>query len=115
MAAIEREIRIYRTSDRREPFSRWLERLRDDRAKQKTQARLARIRLGNLGDTRSVGDGVHELKIDYGPGYRVYFGQDGSSLVILLCGGDKTTQSADICNAKVYWSQYQREKKHAHG
>jgi putative addiction module killer protein len=110
MPVVEREVRIYRTPDRREPYSLWFERLRDVRAKQKIQARIARIRLGNLGDTRSLGEGVHELKIDYGPGYRVYFGQDGTTIVILLCGGDKSTQSADIQTAKTYWSQYRQEK-----
>ena len=71
--------------------------------------------LGNFGSVRSLGEGVHELKIDFGPGYRVYFGQDGMTLVILLCGGDKSTQQSDIHSAKVYWEQYQQEKKHANG
>jgi len=110
MPVVEREVRIYRTPDRREPYSLWFDRLRDVRAKQKIQARIARIRLGNLGDTRSLGEGVHELKIDYRPGYRVYFGQDGATIVILLCGGDKSTQSSDIRMAKIYWSQYRQEK-----
>jgi putative addiction module killer protein len=110
MAAVEREVRIYRTPDRREPFTIWLDRLRDARVRQKIQTRIARIRLGNLGQTRSVGEGVHELKIDYGPGYRVYFGEDGPRLVILLCGGDKSTQSSDITTAKQYWQQYKQEK-----
>jgi putative addiction module killer protein len=109
----EREIRIYRTADRRLPFSEWFDRLRDMRARQKIQARLARLRLGNLGQSRSVGEGVCELKIDYGSGYRVYFGQDGSQIVILLCGGDKSTQSTDIQKAKAYWLQYRQEKKNA--
>ena len=113
MAAIEREVRVYRTPDRREPFNLWLDRLRDARAVQKIQARIARIRVGNLGQTRSVGEGVHELKVDHGPGYRVYFAQDGQMLVILLCGGDKRTQDADIRTAKQYWAQYKQEKGNA--
>jgi putative addiction module killer protein len=113
MATVEREVRVYRTPDRREPFNTWLDRLRDARAVQKIDARIARVRLGNLGQPRSVGDGVHELKIDYGPGYRVYFGQDGHALVILLCGGDKRTQDADIRSAKQYWTQYKQEKGNA--
>jgi putative addiction module killer protein len=113
MAAVEREVRVYRTPDRREPFNLWLDRLRDARAVQKIQARIARVRLGNLGQTRSVGEGVQELKIDYGPGYRVYFGQDGQTLVILLCGGDKSTQDADIRSAKQYWARYKQEKSNA--
>src|SRR5438874_5611113 len=96
MDAVEREVRIFQTHDRREPFTAWLNKLKDQHAKQKIQARIARVRLGNLGDCRSLGDGVRELEIDYGPGYRVYFGQDGPVLIILLCGGDKRTQAADI-------------------
>jgi len=113
MVPTEREIRIYRTSDRRLPYSDWFDRLRDERARQKIQARIARLRIGNLGQSRSVGEGVFELKIDHGPGYRVYFGQDGSQLVLLLCGGDKSTQAADIRNAQAYWLQYKQEKKNA--
>ena len=64
--------------------------------------------LGNLGDCHGVGDGVQELRIDYGPGYRVYFGQVGSTIVLLLCGGDKSTQAKDIEQAKRYWSEYRR-------
>jgi putative addiction module killer protein len=109
----EREVRIYRSAVGREPFSDWLDRLRDERARQKIQARITRLRLGNLGIARSLGDGVHELKIDYGPGYRVYFGQDRAYLVILLCAGDKRSQDADIRNAKALWKQYKQEKKHA--
>ena len=111
--AIERQVRVYCTPDRREPFSVWLDRLRDARAGQKIQARIGRLRLGNLGDARRVGDGVCELRIDYGPGYRVYFGQDGPVVIILLSGGDKTTQSADIRVAKRYWDAYRQEKHDA--
>jgi putative addiction module killer protein len=113
MAAVEREVRIYQTRDRREPFTNWLDRLRDKQARQRIQARIARVRLGNLGVARPVGEGVHELKIDYGPGYRIYFGQDGQTLLILLCGGDKSTQRSDIETAKTYWEAYQQEKKDA--
>jgi len=66
-----------------------------------------------MGNTRSVGEGVHELKIDYGPGYRVYFGNDGPQLVILLNGGDKSTQDEDIETAKEYWQAYQKEHRSA--
>src|SRR5438552_10051840 len=113
MEANERELRIYRTPAGRTPYLDWFSRLRDQRTRQKIQARLGRVRLGNLGQARSVGDGVHELKIDYGPGYRVYFGQDGPSLVILLCGGDKRTQNEDIRKANAYWTSYKEEKRHA--
>jgi putative addiction module killer protein len=115
MEPIECEIRIYRTAAQRVPYSDWIQRLRDTRARQKIQARIARLRLGNLGHARSVGEGVFELKVDYGPGYRIYFGQDGPRLVIILCAGDKSTHGADIRAAKLFWSHYKQEKKHAHG
>jgi putative addiction module killer protein len=102
MEAQDRPVSIYRTPAGRVPYLDWFQALRDQRAKQKIQARLARVRLGNLGHTRAVGQGVLELKIDYGPGFRVYFGQDGPNLIILLCGGDKSTQDADIQQAKAY-------------
>ncbi len=72
------------------------------------RVRLDRVSLGNFGDCHSVGEGVQELRIDYGPGYRVYFGQAGSTIVLLLCGGDKDTQSKDISLAKYYWNEYRR-------
>src|SRR5438045_3961645 len=106
MEARERQVRIYATPQGRTPYMEWFNSLRDARAKQKIDARIGRVRLGNLGQTRAVGEGVFELKIDYGPGYRVYFAQDGVQLVILLCGGDKRSQNADIRQAKAYWTQY---------
>jgi putative addiction module killer protein len=81
-------------------FDRWLGKLKDRRAVARILVRIDRLALGNPGDVRSVGGGVSELKIDYGPGYRVYFAQRGQTLVLLLCGGDKSTQSADIDRAK---------------
>jgi len=113
MEAQERQVRIYRTRDGRVPYLQWFTGLRDARAQQKIDARIGRIRLGNLGQTRGVGAGVGELKVDYGPGYRVYFGQDGATVVILLCGGDKSTQRADIEQAKLFWAQYRKDKDHA--
>jgi putative addiction module killer protein len=108
---MEKQIWIYRRPDGREPFRRWLDSLRDQVTRQKIQARIGRVRLGNLGYTRSVGNGVHELKIDYGPGYRVYFGQVGNELVILLCGGDKSSQHEDVETAKAYWADYQKRSR----
>jgi putative addiction module killer protein len=72
------------------------------------RARIARVRLGNLGNCEPVGGGVLELKINYGPGYRVYFGQVGMKLVILLCGGDKSSQAEDIRRAIEYWEDYKK-------
>ena len=77
-------------------FADWLDGLRDLRARARVQARINRLAEGNPGDVKSVGEGISELRIDYGPGYRVYFTYRGSELVILLAGGDKSTQSSDI-------------------
>ena len=81
-------------------YADWFDRLRDQRAKARIDARLLRFRLGNPGDVKSVGDGVQEMRIDYGPGYRVYFTRVGEMIVLLLAGGDKSTQQADIDAAK---------------
>lgn len=81
-------------------FARWLDRLKDRRGRARILVRLDRLKLGNPGDVQPVLAGVSELRIDHGPGYRVYFVQCGAVLVILLCGGDKSTQSRDIARAK---------------
>jgi len=83
-----------------EIFTKWFEGLKDRRAKVRIQARIDRIEMGNFGDVAPVGEGVSELRIFYGPGYRVYFIQRGSVVVILLSGGDKNTQKSDIRRAK---------------
>lgn len=82
-----------------ETFARWLDGLRDVRARARVQVRVERLAAGNAGDVEPVGEGVSELRIDYGPGYRVYFKKHGREVVILLAGGDKRTQSADIKTA----------------
>ncbi|MBF5096346.1 type II toxin-antitoxin system RelE/ParE family toxin [Azospirillum sp. INR13] len=80
-------------------FSAWIENLRDDRARMRIEVRIRRLQLGNPGDTKPVGEGVSELRIDYGPGYRVYFIQRGDTLIVLLAGGDKRPQDRDIAAA----------------
>jgi putative addiction module killer protein len=82
-----------------ETFARWLDGLRDVGARARVQVRIERLASGNAGDVEPVGEGVSELRIDYGPGYRVYFKKHGREVVILLSGGDKRTQSADIKTA----------------
>jgi putative addiction module killer protein len=77
-------------------FADWIFHLRDERARAKVLVRVRRLELGNPGDVKPVGEGVSEMRIDYGPGYRVYFAQRGNTLVILLAGGDKSTQARDI-------------------
>ena len=111
--ATEREIEIYLTEEGRAPFTEWLNSLRDIRVRVKIRTRLNRIRLGNFGDSTSVGQGVEELRIDFGPGYRVYYGQAGTKVVLLLCGGDKSTQTQDILQAKRYWKDYKKRSGHA--
>jgi putative addiction module killer protein len=101
---------VYRTRDGSLPFDEWLRELRDTNAVARVLARIGRIRRGNLGDCKPVGKGVSELRVDYGPGYRVYFGQKGQTLVILLCGGDKRTQARDIHQAQQYWADYQQRE-----
>jgi putative addiction module killer protein len=103
-----KELQIYVREDGRAPFSEWLASLQDTKARAKIRVRLDRLSLGNLGDCHGVGEGVQELRLDYGPGYRVYFGQLGSTIVLLLCGGDKSTQGRDIEQAKRYWNEYRR-------
>jgi putative addiction module killer protein len=80
-------------------FADWFERLRDRQARARITARIRRLSLGNPGDVKPVGGGVSEMRIDYGPGYRVYFVQRGEIVVVLLCGGDKRTQDRDIARA----------------
>ena len=77
-------------------FESWLQGLRDHQARSRINARIRRLSLGNPGDVKPIGSGVSEMRIDYGPGYRIYFKQQGRIVVVLLCGGDKRTQSADI-------------------
>ena len=81
-------------------FDTWLRHLKDLRARARIQTRLDRLALGNPGDARPVGEGVSELRVDYGPGYRIYYVRHGASVIVLLCGGDKRTQSHDIKTAK---------------
>ena len=101
-------LREYVTVDGMSPFRKWIHDLRDVGARAKIRVRLNRVRLGNFGDAKAVGRGVSELRIPYGPGYRVYFACAGSTVVLLLCGGDKALQKRDIAKAKEYWLDYQR-------
>ena len=92
------------------PFEDRLNSLGDVKARRKIKLRLDRVSLGNLGDYKSVGEGVCELRIDYGGGYRIYFGQVGFTIIILLCGGDKSTQQKDIRQAQEYWRDYEKRQ-----
>jgi putative addiction module killer protein len=92
-------------------FQEWFDDL-DSIAASKVTTALYRLQYGNFSNVRSVGSGVSEYKIDFGPGYRIYFGRDGYTLIILLTGGTKKTQSKDIEKAKIFWQEYKARKKH---
>lgn len=100
--------RIYQTKDGKTPYEAWLNGLKDVVGRAKIRTRVDRATFGNFGDHRSIGAGVIELKVDYGPGYRVYIGQHGQEIIVLLCGGDKSTQEKDITKAHQYWEDYRR-------
>ena len=104
------ELRGYIDEKGNRRFANWLEEL-DALAAAKVSIALARIEQGNFSSIRSVGTGVYEYKIDFGPGYRIYFGKDGELLVILLGGGTKKRQRRDIAAAQAYWADYKRRKK----
>lgn len=99
---------IYKTAKGSEPYVEYVDSLRDREGAAKIRARVTRTEFGNLGDHRSVGQGVIELRIHFGPGYRVYAGLQGKELIILLCAGDKSSQDKDIQKALDYWSDYRR-------
>lgn len=88
--------------------SEWLAGLTDKQARARIAVRFLRLTAGNFGDCKPVGGGVWEMRVDYGPGYRVYYAMVGKTCLLLLCGGDKRKQSADIARAVQYWSDYQR-------
>ena len=94
-------------------FAHWLHRLRDAHAVARIIARIRRMEMGNPGDVRSVGNGVMEMRVAHGPGYRIYFGRDGERFVILIGGGTKKRQDKDIAAAQECWADYKRRKKHA--
>jgi putative addiction module killer protein len=104
------EIRQYVDRLGRIPFERWFLRL-DGTVRARITVALGRLEEGNFSTTKSLGGGIHELRLDFGPGYRVYFGKDGETIVILLGGGTKKRQQADIEAAHALWQQYKSEKQ----
>lgn len=104
------DIQEYLTQDGQSPFDLWFCGLRDRRARARIRVRLDRVRLGNLGDYRALGEGVYELRIAHGPGYRVYFGLPTRERMLLLTGGDKTSQRRDIQCARDYWLDYRNRR-----
>lgn len=102
---------LYETHAGDKPYELWLQTLKDKRAKAKLFARVDRAEMGNFGKYRDLQEGVFELKENFGPGYRVYFGIDGDEIILLLCGGDKGSQSRDIERAKKYWKDFLERKE----
>ena len=111
MFVAPREIRYYKTIGRKVPYWIWFSSLGDEKIKNIIRTRLDRVSLGNFGDSMSIGHGIFELRINGGPGYRIYFGMDGIKLVILLCGGDKGSQARDIKMAQDFWTDYRRRTR----
>ena len=104
------EVLRYQAGDGSVPLTDWLHSLRDKRVHAKILVRFKRLEAGNFGDCEPVGDGVLELREHLGAGYRVYFGRHGQTIVLLLCGGTKKTQVADINTAKEYWADWKRRQ-----
>lgn len=105
------EVRYYTDLQGQAPLTDWLDDLKDIRARAQIRARLTRLAAGNLGDCKPLRDGVQELKVDVGPGYRVYLSRQGPVLVLLLCGGDKSAQSRDIERAIAYLNDWKQRGK----
>lgn len=106
MEVTPRKIEHYQSEPGKDPYQDWFSGLRDLKGQTDILMRLKRVELGNFGDCKSLEDGVWELRIDKGPGYRIYYGLDGAEKVILLGGGDKSTQTADIKAAVARWAHY---------
>ncbi|KAB0633909.1 type II toxin-antitoxin system RelE/ParE family toxin [Burkholderia stagnalis] len=104
------ELLRHRCDDGREPFTEWLLAVRDKVAQARIRVRLRQVQMGHFGDCKPVGDGVIELRIHVGAGYRVYCGRHGKAVVLLLTGGDKGSQAADIGHAKAIWTEWKRRQ-----
>jgi len=104
-------IKIYQDRNGKEPFTDWLESVKSTTVRLRIRKRLRRIELGNFGDFRLVADGIFELRLHFGPGYRVYYGKIGNEIILLLAGGDKSTQQRDIKKVKQYWYDYKQEQQ----
>ena len=102
------QIFFYATTEGKEPFEQWIQSIRDKATLRVIFKRIQRLRLGLFGDAKSAGEGVHELRIDFGPGYRIYFAKIGTQTVLLIAGGDKSSQDSDIKRAKIYLLDYRK-------
>ncbi len=106
-----REILHYQTASGRDIFNEWFVSIRDLKTQNRIETRLDRLSAGHFGDFKLVATGIWELRLHFGPGYRIYFGLEGQRFVILLCGGDKSTQERDICRALAYWRDFLRRNR----
>ena len=106
-------IREYIDENSRSPYAKWFNRLNAPAAA-KIASALVRMEQGNFSTSKGIGEGVFECRIDFGPGYRIYFGKDGDALVILLGGGTEKRQQKDIVTAKILWKEYKRRKRQEH-
>ncbi len=112
MKAFPFELEYYVAESGQIPFKEWLDGLKDVSGRAKIRVRLDRVRMGNLGDNRSVGGSIYELKVEYGPGYRIYFTREDARIILLLLGSDKSSQVKDIAKARVFREDYLRRRKH---
>ena len=110
LATQPRKLQIYQHSNGRVPFTEWLESC-DQKTQARIQARLTHLAGGNFGDWKSIGEGVFESRFHFGAGYRIYFGIVGNTIILLLCGGDKSSQTRDIERAKTYWQNYKETQR----
>jgi putative addiction module killer protein len=104
------EFEIYQTASGESPFQEWIDRLKDKDGHRKIISRLDRLLEGNFGDCKFLEKGISELQVNSGPDYRIYFARSGNRVVLLLCGGDKRSQTQDISSAIAYWQDYQRQQ-----
>ncbi|HKJ97920.1 MAG TPA: type II toxin-antitoxin system RelE/ParE family toxin [Desulfotignum sp.] len=110
MDVTEKIVKEFITKNGKNPFKNWVDNLKNIHIQAKIDIRIARLRLGNFGDTKPVGQGVHELRIHFGPGYRIYYGIEDEKIILLLCGGEKKSQKKDIQKAITYWKEHKGEK-----
>ena len=105
------KLRIYQDKRGKEPFTEWYSALKDLKTQARVRNRIRRVETGNLGECKPIGGGVSELRLNFGAGYRVYFGEVGGEIILLLCGGDKGTQARDIKKAQAYFTSYKESRR----
>lgn len=111
LAPYPRELQIYRDPNGREPFTEWLASIRDRKTRNRIQVRLDRLEYGHFGDCKSIGQGIFEIRLQFGAGYRIYFGEVDRTVVLILGGGDKSSQPRDIEHVEAYWLAYKESEK----